>query len=188
MTVLFADLAGSTAFEEIVDAETATRGDRPLPRAAALHRRAAPGQGDQELRIGDGSMAVWGVPEIPGPTTPAGRSTLVPNSRSALSGWPGTWLRRTKWSWPCGVAVTGEVVVGAEDAGSGRRRAGCRGAWNRECPHGQVVVGEETWRRRRVAACYEPLGAVQVKAGRPRANRSMLRLGGRRVDHLGQPG
>ena len=66
--------------------------------------------------IGDGFMAVWGVPGS-GPTTPAGPSTPQSNSRSALSGWPGTWLSRTKWSGGLRVAVnTGEVVVGADDA------------------------------------------------------------------------
>ena len=87
MTVLFADLAGSTAFEEIVDAETARevigRYHELLRSTVERHRVGV------TKYIGDGFMAVWGVPGDREPTTPAGRSTPQSNSRSALSGWPG---------------------------------------------------------------------------------------------------
>ncbi|MCB0947280.1 MAG: zinc ribbon domain-containing protein, partial [Mycobacterium sp.] len=62
VTVLFADLAGSTAFEEIVDAETARevigRYHELLRSTVERHRVGV------TKYIGDGFMAVWGVPEI----------------------------------------------------------------------------------------------------------------------------
>ncbi|MDV3134958.1 zinc-ribbon domain-containing protein [Mycobacterium sp. 29Ha] len=72
VTVMFADLAGSTSFEERVDAETAREviGDYHdlLRRVAQRHRAGV------TKYIGDGFMAVWGVPES-GPRTPYVRST-----------------------------------------------------------------------------------------------------------------
>src|SRR5258708_2458409 len=62
VTVLFADLAGSTAFEELVDPETAREviGQyHELLRSTAQRHRAG-----VTKYIGDGFMAVWGVPEI----------------------------------------------------------------------------------------------------------------------------
>src|SRR5690349_21013418 len=62
VTVMFADLAGSTSFEERVDAETAREvigGYHDLLRVVARHHRAG-----VTKYIGDGFMAVWGVPEI----------------------------------------------------------------------------------------------------------------------------
>src|SRR4051794_10837107 len=61
VTVMFADLAGSTSFEERVDAETAREvigRYHDLLRAAAKRHRAG-----VTKYIGDGFMAVWGVSE-----------------------------------------------------------------------------------------------------------------------------
>ena len=59
---MFADLAGSTTFEERVDAETArdvmSRYHGVLRATAERHRAGV------TKYIGDGFMAVWGVPEI----------------------------------------------------------------------------------------------------------------------------
>ncbi|MDT5339901.1 MAG: hypothetical protein QOD90_5406, partial [Mycobacterium sp.] len=61
VTVMFADLAGSTSFEERVDAETARevigRYHELLRSTAQRHRAGV------TKYIGDGFMAVWGVPE-----------------------------------------------------------------------------------------------------------------------------
>ena len=62
VTVMFADLAGSTTFEEQVDAETARDvigAYHDLLRSTAERNRAG-----VMKYIGDGFMAVWGVPEI----------------------------------------------------------------------------------------------------------------------------
>ena len=62
VTVLFADLAGSTSFEERVDAETARE---VIGRYHDLLRMTAHGHRAGVTKyIGDGFMAVWGVPEI----------------------------------------------------------------------------------------------------------------------------
>ena len=62
VTVMFADLAGSTSFEERVDAETAREvigRYHDLLRSTAQRHRAG-----VTKYIGDGFMAVWGVPSI----------------------------------------------------------------------------------------------------------------------------
>ena len=62
VTVLFADLAGSTTFEEKVDAETAREVLGAVPHSAGPDRSTPPSRSDEVH--GDGFMAVWGVPEI----------------------------------------------------------------------------------------------------------------------------
>ena len=55
------------------------------------------------------------------------------------------------------VAVnTGEVVVGADDADLVGDALNVGARLESECPHGQVVVGEETWRSTRGRHRYEP--------------------------------
>lgn len=161
VTVLFADLAGSTGFEEQVDAETAREviGDyhRLLRSTADRHHAGL------VKYIGDGFMAVWGVPEI-GPEDAdhavaaavdlqerfvdlAVRTSTVHGATLALR-----------------VAVnTGEVVVGAGDADLVGDAINVAARLESECPHGQVLVGEETWRATRSHQTYEPLGRVRVK-------------------------
>ncbi len=161
VTVMFADLAGSTSFEEQVDSETAREvigGYHELLRSTAKRNRAG-----VTKYIGDGFMAAWGVPEM-GPDD-AGHAvdTAVElqerfvDLAAGISEAHGVDLALR-------VAVnTGEVVVGAGDADLVGDALNVAARLESECPSGHVVVGEETWRSTRGRHRYDSLGQVQVK-------------------------
>lgn len=161
VTVLFADLAGSTAFEEVVDAETAREviGQyHELLRSTADHHRAG-----VTKYIGDGFMAVWGVPEI-GADDAGHAVDAAIELQERFVGLAGHLAEMHGVELALRVAVnTGEVVVGAEDADLVGDALNVGARLESECPHGNVVVGEETWRSTRGRHRYDPLGAVQVK-------------------------
>ena len=161
VTVMFADLAGSTTFEERVDAETAREvigRYHELLRATAQRHRAG-----VTKYIGDGFMAVWGVPETG--LDDAGHAVDAAvelqdrfvdlASRVAEAHGVELALR---------VAVnTGEVVIGEGDADIVGDALNVAARLESECPRGHVVVGEETWRSTRGQHRYDALGQVQVK-------------------------
>lgn len=161
VTVLFADLAGSTAFEELVDPETAREvmGQyHELLRSTAQRHRAG-----VTKYIGDGFMAVWGVPEIgagdAGHAVDAGVEL-----QERFVGLAGRLAEVHGVELALRVAVnTGEVVVGSADADLVGDALNVAARLESECPHGHVVVGEETWRSTRGRHRYDPRGAVQVK-------------------------
>ncbi|TXI42877.1 MAG: hypothetical protein E6Q57_14015, partial [Mycobacterium sp.] len=161
VTVLFADLAGSTAFEEIVDAETARevigRYHELLRSTVERHRVGV------TKYIGDGFMAVWGVPEIG--ADDAGRAVdAAVELQERFVGLARDVAEAHEVELALRVAVnTGEVVVGADDADLVGDALNVGARLESECPHGQVVVGEETWRSTRGRHRYETLGAVRVK-------------------------
>ncbi|OBG34540.1 adenylate cyclase [Mycobacterium alsense] len=161
VTVMFADLAGSTSFEERVDAETAREvigRYHELLRSTAERNRAG-----VTKYIGDGFMAVWGVPEI-GPDD-AGRAVDAAvelqerfvDLAADVSHAHGVDLALR-------VAVnTGEVVVGTGDADLVGDAVNVAARLEAECPRGHVVVGGETWRSTRGRHSYDALGQVHVK-------------------------
>lgn len=161
VTVLFADLAGSTAFEERVDAETARevmgRYHDLLRTTADRHRAGV------VKYIGDGFMALWGVPEV-GPDDAA---RAVDGAVALQDGFVdlATHVHRTFGAdLALRVAVnTGEVVVGAGDADLVGDALNVAARLESLCPHGGVVVGEETWRSTRDGNRYESAGRVHVK-------------------------
>lgn len=161
VTVLFADLAGSTTFEEKVDAETARevmgQYHSLLAQTADRHRAGV------TKYIGDGFMAVWGVPEINASDADHAVDAAVElqerfvDLAARVADTYGEELALR-------VAVnTGEVVVGAEDADLVGDALNVAARLESQCPHGHVVVGEETWRSTRGRYRYEPLSPVQVK-------------------------
>nr|WP_090343975.1 nuclear transport factor 2 family protein [Mycolicibacterium malmesburyense]CRL75206.1 adenylate/guanylate cyclase family protein [Mycolicibacterium malmesburyense] len=161
VTVMFADLAGSTTFEERVDAETAREvigGYHDLLRSTAQRHRAG-----VTKYIGDGFMAVWGVPEVGAEDALSAVDAAVElqerfvDLAAQVATAHGTELALR-------VAVnTGEVVVGAGDADLVGDALNVGARLEAECPRGRVVVGEETWRATRGRYGYESLGQVQVK-------------------------
>ena len=161
VTVLFADLAGSTAFEEIVDAETAREvigRYHDLLRSTADRHRAG-----VTKYIGDGFMAVWGVPEIGADDAEHAVEAAV-ELQERFVGLASRVAEANGVNLALRVAVnTGEVVVGADDADLVGDALNVGARLESECPHGHVVVGEETWRSTRGRHRYDPLGAVQVK-------------------------
>ena len=158
VTVMFADLAGSTTFEERVDAETARevigRYHELLRTIAERHRAGV------TKYIGDGFMAVWGVPEI-GPDDAIHAVDAAVDLQERFVGFAG---QVAEVDLALRVSVnTGEVVVGAGDADLVGDALNVGARLESECPKGHVVVGEETWRATRGRYGYESLGDVQVK-------------------------
>lgn len=161
VTVLFADLAGSTSFEEKVDAETARevmgQYHNLLRQTGELHRAGV------MKYIGDGFMAVWGVPEIS-----AGDADYAVDAAVELQERFVALAARVAESHGEALALrvavnTGEVVVGSGDADLVGDALNVAARLESQCPHGHVVVGEETWRATRGRYRYEPLSSVQVK-------------------------
>ncbi len=161
VTVMFADLAGSTTFEENVDAETARdvigRYHDLLRSVAQRHRAGV------TKYIGDGFMAVWGVPEI-GPDDAAHAVDAAVALQEQFVELAADVVETHGAELALRVAVnTGEVVVGAGDADLVGDALNVGARLEAECPRGRVVVGEETWRATRGRYEYESLGQVQVK-------------------------
>ncbi|WP_082683082.1 nuclear transport factor 2 family protein [Mycobacterium sp. GA-1285] len=161
VTVMFADLAGSTTFEERVDAETAREvigKYHDLLRSTAQRHRAG-----VTKYIGDGFMAVWGVPEI-GPEDALRAVDAAVELQDRFVGLAARVAETHRTELALRVAVnTGEVVVGAGDADLVGDALNVGARLEAECPRGRVVVGEETWRATRGRYGYESLGQVQVK-------------------------
>ncbi|KUI40636.1 adenylate cyclase [Mycobacterium sp. GA-1199] len=161
VTVMFADLAGSTTFEERVDAETAReviRRYHGLLRSTVERHRAG-----VTKYIGDGFMAVWGVPEIGADDAAHAVDTAVELQERFVELAAGV-AEAHGVELALRVAVnTGEVVVGADDADIVGDALNVGARLESECPRGRVVVGEETWRATRGRYAYESRGQVQVK-------------------------
>lgn len=161
VTVMFADLAGSTAFEEAVDAETAREvigRYHDLLRSTAQRHRAG-----VTKYIGDGFMGVWGVPEVGADDAEHAVEAALELQESFI-GLASQVADVHGVNLALRVAVnTGEVVVGANDADLVGDALNVGARLESECPHGQVVVGEETWRSTRGRYRYDPMGRMQVK-------------------------
>ena len=111
----------------------------------------------------DRFMAVWGVPEMGPDDADHGVEAAVElqarfvDFTASVSASHGIDLALR-------VAVnTGEVVVDAGDADLVGDALNVAARLEAECPRGQVVVGEETWRSTRGKNRYDSLGHVQVK-------------------------
>ena len=161
VTVMFADLAGSTSFEEQVDAETAREviaGYHDLLRSTAERNRAG-----VMKYIGDGFMAVWGVPEM-GPDDAGHAVDAAVEMQERFVDLSARVTQAHGVDLALRVAVnTGEVVVGAGDADLVGDAVNVGARLETECQRGHVVVGEETWRSTRGRHKYDSLGQVQVK-------------------------
>ncbi|NNE13101.1 MAG: AAA family ATPase, partial [Ilumatobacter sp.] len=160
VTVLFADLVGSTSFGERVDAES-TRDAMAGYHAMATQAIESAG-GRVAKFIGDGVMAVFGVPE-----------TAEDDADRAVAA--GLALKhsfepiRDRISRRHGVELglrvginTGEVVLADGDADIVGDAINTAARLEAACPPGDVVVGEETWRLTRSHVHYEMLGEVEV--------------------------
>jgi len=161
VTMIFADLAGSTSFEEQVDVETARDvigSYHDLLRSTAERNRAG-----VVKYIGDGFMAVWGVPEM-GPDDAGHAVDAAVELQERFVDLAARVSEAHGVDLALRVAVnTGEVVVGAGDADLVGDALNVAARLEGECPRGHVVVGEETWRSTRGRHRYDSLGEVQVK-------------------------
>jgi len=161
VTVMFCDLVGSTAFGERVDAESARAS---MGRYHALARTVIESHGGTVAKfIGDGVMALFGVPEV-------SEDDAV---RAVASG---TELQREFEAIRASIAErhgvevglrvginTGEIVVDEADDDVVGDAINTAARIEAACTPGEVLVGEETWRLTRSILGYEVLGEVRVK-------------------------
>ena len=161
VTALFCDLAGSTSFGERVDAES-TR--EAMSRYHAM-AQAVIEQHDGTLAkfIGDGVMALFGVPEV-GPDD-AERAV-----RAGLALQAGFGDIRAHVAERYGVELelrvginTGEVVIADDDADIVGDAVNTAARLEAACDPGKVLVGESTFRLTRGAADFVERGAIQAK-------------------------
>ena len=164
VTVLFCDLVGSTAFAESVDTESAREA---MGRYHAMAKSVIESNGGTVAKfIGDGVMALFGVPEVA--EDDADRAVAA-----------GAALQRgfepvrdhigTRYGVEVGLRVginTGEVVIDDNDADLVGDVLNTAARLESACTPGQVLVGEETWRLTRSTVGYEPLVEVTAKGKR----------------------
>ncbi|MDW3219476.1 MAG: adenylate/guanylate cyclase domain-containing protein [Acidimicrobiales bacterium] len=161
VTIVFADLVGSTAFGERVDAETARR---EMGAYHELARDVIESHDGEVIKFqGDGVMAGFGVHDVSEDDADrAVRAGLELQRRFAavIDG------IRDRHSVEVGLRVgvnTGEVVIAEDDADMVGDPINTAARIEAQCTPGRVLVGEQTWRLTRSTVDYEVLGEVEVK-------------------------
>ena len=163
VTVLFADLGGSTGFGERTDAEVSRQ---VLARYHALLQDAIDAHGGTVAKfMGDGMMATFGIPAIAEDDAErAVRAGIEIQDR--FEQFASEVAARYGETLTARVGVnTGEVVIAAGDADLVGDALNVAARLEKACRPGHVLVGDETWRITRGVLVYEPLGEVSV-AGR----------------------
>jgi class 3 adenylate cyclase len=165
VTIVFADLVGSTALHERLDAESARRlMDRYYQ---ALHTVVAAHGGTVVKLLGDGVMAAFGVPRVAeNDAIRAVRAAVamqhafhaLAREQVAVLGEVG--LR---------IAVnTGEVVVSGEHDDVVGDPVNVAARLQQEAREGDVLLGEATRRLVSDLVTLEPFGTLALKGGSPR--------------------
>lgn len=161
VTALFADLAGSTAFAERVDPEAARASLAPY---FEILRSAIEDHGGTVAKfLGDGVLALFGVPEVAEDDAlraVAAGVDLQYRFRSFAD------AIRERHGVEVGLRIgvnSGELVVGDDDEEMVGDVLNTASRLEAACTPGQVLVGEETWRLTRSVVAYEVLGEVRVK-------------------------
>ncbi len=157
VTVLFADLTGSTALEERMDAESVRS---VLDRFYAAMRAEVERHGGRVVKFtGDGAMAAFGVPEVH--EDDAARAV-----DAALS------MREELVELASDLALelslkvginTGEVVVSDTDEDVVGDAVNVASRLEGAAAAGEILVGEETWRLTRGTSRYEPVAPLTLK-------------------------
>ncbi|MEM7285308.1 MAG: AAA family ATPase [Actinomycetota bacterium] len=161
VTALFCDLVGSTAFGEKVDPEAARES---MNRYFAMARTAIEDNGGTVAKfVGDGVMALWGVPEVAeDDAAQAVRAGL--DLQEAFTG-----IRdyiRDRHGVALGLRVginTGEVVISDADDDVVGDPLNTAARLEAACTPGRVLVGEPTWRLSRGSVEYSDHGVIQAK-------------------------
>src|SRR6476620_4987940 len=163
VTVLFADLGGSTGFGERTDPEVSRQ---VLARYHALLQDAIDAHaGTLAKFMGDGMMATFGIPEVAEDDAErAVRAGIEIQDRFARFADDVESTFGELLTARVGVN-TGEVVIGAADADLVGDALNVAARLEKACRPGHVLVGDETWRLTRGVLAYESLGEVTV-AGR----------------------
>ncbi len=161
MTALFADLVGSTSFAERVDPEAVRSSLAPY--FAMLQSTIDDHAGSVVKFLGDGVLALFGVPEVAEDDALRAVAAGVELQRRFRSFADDI---RERHGVELGLRVginTGELVIGADDADLVGDVLNTASRLEAACEPGRVLVGEDTWRLTRSNATYEVLGEVRVK-------------------------
>ncbi|HVN86363.1 MAG TPA: adenylate/guanylate cyclase domain-containing protein, partial [Candidatus Binatia bacterium] len=173
VTIIFADLAGSTALQERLDAESARAFMERYYRAM---RAAVEGHSGTVVKLlGDGVMAAFGVPRVAeDDAIRAVRAAVaMQDAFRALAGEQRDIGLR--------VAVnTGEVVVTSDDSDVVGDPVNVAARLQQEAGNGDVVIGESTQRLVAALVTLAPLGSFALK-GRSEAVKAY------RVESLDRP-
>ncbi len=160
VTVLFADLGGSTGFGERTDPEISrvvlARYHALLQDVIDAHR------GTVAKFMGDGMMATFGIPEVA--EDDARRAVLAGvDIQRRFEAFAVDVLARYGEMLTMRVGInTGEVVIASGDADLVGDALNVAARLEKACRPGHVLVGDETWRITRGDLAYEPLGEVTV--------------------------
>ncbi len=165
VTVLFADLGGSTSFGERTDAELART---VMARYHAVLQQVIDAHGGTVAKfMGDGMMATFGIPEVA--EDDARRAVQAGlDAQRRFATFAADIERRHGEPLTMRVGInTGEVVIASGDADLVGDALNVAARLEKACRPGEVLVGEETWRLTRGEFGFDPLGEVSV-AGRAR--------------------
>ncbi|MDX2380831.1 MAG: AAA family ATPase, partial [Acidimicrobiia bacterium] len=161
VTVVFCDLAGSTSMEERVDAESSRE---ILGRYHSMVENViVAGGGTVAKFIGDGAMAIFGIPEISVEDADRAVAAGLELQRRFLA------LRTHitgRFDVDVGLRVginTGEVVIADADADLVGDALNVAARLEAACAPGEVLVGESTWRLTRATVAYESFGLLELK-------------------------
>ena len=161
VTVIFADLEGSTALQERMDPES-VRG--LMARYYAVMSEAVEAFDGRVVKfVGDGVMAVFGIPGVA--EDDALRSlTAAAAMQEAFS--PIADDLGARYGTRLGLRIgvnTGEVVVDSDDADIVGDVVNVAARLQTAAAPGDVVVGNDTWRVTRHAAQFEPLAPLELR-------------------------
>ena len=161
VTVLFCDLVGSTPFAEQVDTESVRE---TLGRYHSMVQRMVDDRGGSVAKfIGDGVMAVFGVPEMAEDDAERTVATALELQR----GFPAIRsMVEDRFGIDLGLRVginTGEVIMSDDDSDLVGDVLNTAARLEAACTPGEVVVGEDTWRLTRSAIRYEDLGEIELR-------------------------
>ncbi|MFN2426687.1 MAG: AAA family ATPase, partial [Candidatus Binatia bacterium] len=166
VTVVFADLAGSTALHEGLDPESART---VMARYYEAMRNAVEACGGTVVKLlGDGVMAAFGVPQVAEDDAIRAVQAAVAMADGVralgVAVFGDDAASPTASALSVRVAVnTGEVVVSAGDSDVVGDPVNVAARLQQEARHGEVVIGEATQRMVAAHITLEPLGLVALK-------------------------
>jgi class 3 adenylate cyclase/ketosteroid isomerase-like protein/tetratricopeptide (TPR) repeat protein len=157
VTVFFSDLTGSTALGERLDPESVRALMAPV--YASMRSEVERRDGTVAKFVGDGVMAVFGVPEV--------REDDAVRALDAAAGMRAA-IDRLSADLPVRLSLkigmnTGEVVIGAGDEDIVGDCVNVASRLEGAAAPGEVLVGEDTWRLTRSDATYEPVAPLTLK-------------------------
>jgi len=161
VTVMFADLVGSTTFGESVDAEAARH---ELSFYYELCQSVVERhKGTVAKYMGDGIMAIFGVPEVAADDAEQAVRAALDLQHEFVSLGQGI---RERHDSTMGLRIgvnTGEIVIDEGDVDLVGDAINVAARIEAQCTPGEVLVGEQTWRLTRSRVDYEVLGEVSLR-------------------------